>query len=162
VAADALSRVAHLMNLQAVSSVQLAWIQEVINSYVTDAQAQQMLAKLAILSPDAQGYSLDRGLSRHNDKVWIGNNAALRTKIIAAYHSSALGGHSGIAATYHRIKRHFAWKGMKQDVKSFYQAVFYLPTVQTLKYSPLRLATATAYTGGGMERFVNGFYRRLA
>jgi hypothetical protein len=78
-----------------------------------------MLAKLSILSLDAQGYSLDRGLIRHNDKVWIGNNAVLQTKIIVACHSSALGGHSGIAATYHRIKRHFAWNGMKQDVECF-------------------------------------------
>jgi len=39
VATDALPRVAHLMSLQAVSSVQPAWIQEVLNSYATDAQA---------------------------------------------------------------------------------------------------------------------------
>ena len=103
-AADALSRVAHLMSLQAVSSVQPAWIQEVLNSYTTDTQAQQLLTRLAISSLDAQGYSLDRGLIRHHGKVWIAKNAALQTKIIDACHSSALGGHSGIAATYHRLK----------------------------------------------------------
>ena len=43
VATDALSRVAHLLALQAVSSVQPAWIQEVLNSYTTDPQAQQLL-----------------------------------------------------------------------------------------------------------------------
>jgi len=43
----------------------------------------------------------------------------LQTKIIAACHSSALGGHSGIAATYSRMKKHFAWKGMKMDVENF-------------------------------------------
>ena len=53
VAADALSRVAHLMSLQAVSSVQPAWIQEVLNSYTTDPQAQQLLTRLAISSPDS-------------------------------------------------------------------------------------------------------------
>jgi len=58
-------------------------------------------------------------LIRHDGKVWIAQNAALQTKIIAACHSSALGEHSSIAATYHRLKRHFAWKGMKQDVESF-------------------------------------------
>jgi hypothetical protein len=52
VAIDALSRVAHLMAIQAVSSFQPAWIQEVLNTYATDPQAQQMLAKLAISSPD--------------------------------------------------------------------------------------------------------------
>jgi hypothetical protein len=53
VAVDALSRVAHLMAVQAVSSVQPAWIQEVLNSYTTDPQAQQLLKQLAISSPDS-------------------------------------------------------------------------------------------------------------
>jgi len=43
----------------------------------------------------------------------------LQTKIIAAYHSSALGGHSSIAATYSKMKKHFSWKGMKMDVEDF-------------------------------------------
>jgi hypothetical protein len=51
IAADALSRVGHMMALQAVSTVQPAWVQEVINSYVTDPQAQQLLQRLAISSP---------------------------------------------------------------------------------------------------------------
>ena len=56
--ADALSRVAHLFAVQVVSSVQPAWIQEVINSYATDPHAQQHLQKLALSSPDDNGYSL--------------------------------------------------------------------------------------------------------
>jgi len=43
VAADALSRVGHMMAIQAVSCVQPTWIQEVLNSYTTDSQAQQIL-----------------------------------------------------------------------------------------------------------------------
>lgn len=69
VAADALSRAAHLMALQAVSSVQPAWVQEVLNSYSTDSQAQQLLRRLAISIPNSQGYGLDKGLIRHQDKV---------------------------------------------------------------------------------------------
>jgi hypothetical protein len=40
VAADALSRVGHLMAIQGVSEVQPLWIQEVLNSYKTDSSAQ--------------------------------------------------------------------------------------------------------------------------
>lgn len=118
-AADALSRVARLMALQAVSSVQPAWIQEVINSYVTDPHSQQLLQMLAVSSPDSQGYSLHNGLIRQHDKVWIGQNSTLQTKLIVAFHSSALGGHSGIAATYYKLRKHFSWKGMRQDVESY-------------------------------------------
>jgi hypothetical protein len=107
-----------MMAVQAVSSVQPMWIQEVLNSYTTDSQAQQLLQRLSIASSDQQGYSLQQGLIWHHGKIWIGNNSALQTKIIAASHSSALGGHSGIAATYYRLKKHFAWKRMKLDVEN--------------------------------------------
>lgn len=118
-AADALSRVGHMMAIQAVSTVQPAWIQEVLNSYATDPTAQQLLQQLAISSPDQQGYSLQKGLIWHQGKIWIANNSALQTKIIAVCHSSALGGHSGITVTYTRLKQYFSWKGMRTDVEAF-------------------------------------------
>jgi hypothetical protein len=51
--------------IQAVFAVQPAWLQEVLNPYATDSQAQQLLAKLALASPDESGYSLDKGLITH-------------------------------------------------------------------------------------------------
>lgn len=118
-AADALSRVSHMLALQAMSSVQPLWIQEVANSYTTDTQGQQLLARLAVKSPDSLGYSLQQGVIRINNRIWVGNNSALQTKIIDALHSSAVGGHSGQKATYHRVKRMFVWKGLKQDVEGY-------------------------------------------
>lgn len=37
-------------------------------------------------------------------------------------HSSALRGHSGFPVTYSKMKKLFAWKGMKSSVRSFVQA----------------------------------------
>jgi hypothetical protein len=74
---------------------------------------------LAISSPDDKGFSLSRGLIRQGQKIWVGHNSALRTKLIAALHASALCGHSGILVTYQRVKKLFSWKGMKQDVDDF-------------------------------------------
>lgn len=45
-AADALSRVGHCMSLHAISEVKPLWIQEVINSYITDEEAQQLMSQL--------------------------------------------------------------------------------------------------------------------
>jgi hypothetical protein len=120
-AADALSRMVHLQALQAVSEVKPLWIQEVINSYATDSQAQEILARLAIKSPDEHGFSLNQGIIKFNNKVWIANNSALQTRVIAALHDSAIGGHSGSKATYHRVKQLFHWKGLKLDVETFVQ-----------------------------------------
>lgn len=66
-----------------------------------------MLATLCIQSPDEQGYSLPKGVIRKGSLIWVGNNSALRTKLIAALHDSVIGGHSGIDATYHRNKKLF-------------------------------------------------------
>jgi hypothetical protein len=62
--ADALSRIPTLMQIQSCPEVRPAWIQEVLNSYVTDAHAQELLAQLAISSPNDQGYTLHQGIIR--------------------------------------------------------------------------------------------------
>jgi hypothetical protein len=46
VAADALSRVGHFMQLSAVSMAQPIWIQEVLNSYEMDPLAQELLQSI--------------------------------------------------------------------------------------------------------------------
>jgi hypothetical protein len=77
------------------------------------------LAQLAVHSPNEQGYSLTQGIIRKGAQIWVGENSALRTKLIAAFHDSVLGGRSGTQATYCRIKKLFQWKGLKGDVGNF-------------------------------------------
>lgn len=118
-AADALSRVGHLLSIDALSICQPQWLQKVANSYETNKDAQDMLQRLAISSPDEHGYELRQGVIRLHDKLWIGANTALQTKLISAFHASAVGGHSGVAATYQRVKKQFTWRGLKQAVEDF-------------------------------------------
>lgn len=118
-AADSLSRVAHLMATSTVSYCRPDWAQEVINSYSTDPNAQELLAQLAILSPDSKGHSLEEGLIRYKGRLWIGNNSALQTKLISAMHSSAVGGHSGVRATYQRVRKQYYWPGIKKQVEDW-------------------------------------------
>jgi cytochrome c1 len=116
-AANALSRVGHNFALQSSSMVVPVWLQEVTNAYATDPTAQRLLQELAIVSPNEEGYSL----FRYKKKIWIATNSALQTKIISAFHASAIGGHSGIQATLQRVSKLFWWKSLKQDVTSFIQ-----------------------------------------
>jgi hypothetical protein len=118
-AVDALSRINHLFVLQAVSEVQPKWIQEVLNAYNTEDEAQKFLAALAIHSPNGMGFSLEQGIIKYHDKVWITHNSALQTKLISYFHASSIGGHSGSKATYQRLKQLLHWRGMKQDVDNF-------------------------------------------
>jgi hypothetical protein len=74
---------------------------------------------LAISSPNPAGYSLTDGVIRFYNRIWIGPNTDLQTKLISSFHASALGGHSGMQATFQRLKKLFYWQGMKPDVESF-------------------------------------------
>jgi hypothetical protein len=91
-AADALSRINPLMQIQSFSKITSLLIHEVINTYANDPHAQELLAQLAVTSPNAQGYSLHQGIIRQGEQIWIGDNSALRTKLISTFHSTALGG----------------------------------------------------------------------
>jgi hypothetical protein len=89
--ADALSRVGAMMELAVISEVQPVWIQEILNSYETDVEAQELITQLLVHSPNEQGFSLQQGIVRKGDRIWIGSNSALRTKLIASLHDSAMG-----------------------------------------------------------------------
>ena len=118
-AADSLSRAGHLLEAHAISTLQPDWVQEVSNSYVTDTVATQLLQELAIQSPNAKGYALKKGLITYKGRMYIGANLALQTKLIAAHHDTAVGGHSGIQATYHRLKQLYYWPGLKVAVENY-------------------------------------------
>jgi hypothetical protein len=114
---DALSRVG--FHFHAILAVIPVWIQEVLNSYHNDSTTTSLLQELAVVQSNDSGYSLTDGVIRYKDKIWIGQNSPLQTKLITSFHGSALGGHFGIQATYHRLKKMLYWQGMKQDVQNF-------------------------------------------
>jgi hypothetical protein len=118
--ADALSRVssAPSYDISAISVVRPLWLQEIQESYNTDPQTVKLLAELSITS--AVGlYTLQDGLIRYKQRIWVGSNLALQHKILTSLHASAIGGHSGFEVTYKRVKQLFAWFKLKQSVQNF-------------------------------------------
>ncbi|CAN6249028.1 unnamed protein product [Urochloa humidicola] len=118
--ADALSRRAHeTAQLFSLSVATPHWSLAVQEGYLDDTEASELLTKLALNGAAVPNFSLKDGLLRFKGRVWLGNNVKLRQSVLQAMHSSALGGHSGVPVTYQRLKRLFAWRGMKKDVHSF-------------------------------------------
>jgi transposase InsO family protein/ribosomal protein L21E len=62
------------------------------------------------------------GLLRYNGHIWVGTNSIAQNHILQALHSSGVGGHSGVRATYERVKNLFAWPKLKQSVQEFVAA----------------------------------------
>lgn len=120
-AADALSRRSHdgTSELAAIAVCRPAWLEAVLASYHHDDKAQQLLSRLALNSNDEEGFALQDGIIRFQNRIWIGDDAEIQNNLIRALHDSATGGHYGFHATYHRVRRLFAWKNLKTMVKQF-------------------------------------------
>lgn len=123
-AADALSRNPDPMAdpVAALSSPTPTWLERLKEGYETDPQCLQLLTELCLASPNDKGYSLVDGIIKFHGRVWVGSNQLAQQHILQALHASGIGGHSGIQATYHRVKSLFAWPKLKETVTQFVQA----------------------------------------
>lgn len=114
-AADALSRrVNNIEQAAAISICQPAWLEEIRNSYTNNPQAIKIISNLE-QCPDPKGrFSYTDGLLYFRKRIWLGGVPELQQRILATFHDSTVGGHSGFPVTYRRLRRLFAWPKMKQ------------------------------------------------
>ncbi|XP_026459349.1 uncharacterized protein LOC113360010 [Papaver somniferum] len=96
------------------------WMQEVISSYFNDSKAQHIISQLLIAPTSLQHYTYHHEVLRYKTRLYIGRCNNVRATIIQSIHASAVGGHSGIQATYMRAKAHFFWTKLKQDMSTSY------------------------------------------
>jgi hypothetical protein len=116
-AADALSR--RFASLNALSAITPTWILEVVISYSADDKTQKLVQQYLITPPEHNSdYSMQAGVLRFKGRLVLGQDKALHQRLFVALHYSALGGHSGIKATYQRMKKLFYWTGMKKDIET--------------------------------------------
>jgi hypothetical protein len=77
------------------------------------------MTKLAVDASSVLEFSLINGRLKYKNRIWVGNDHHLQLKIVTAFHSSAVSGHSGISIIYHRVKKLFALKGLKYAIQEF-------------------------------------------
>jgi len=82
---------------------------------------KQLFTELSISSTNKKGYEMKDGVIRFQGRVWMRHNSLAQQHILEVVHSSGIGRHSGITATYSRIKTLFAWPNMKQTMHTFVQ-----------------------------------------
>jgi hypothetical protein len=110
--ADALSRKEH--EVLAISSTVPDWVADIEASYYNDTQYTNITQQLAVNTEAVPNYTLHPGILRYKGRICIGTNTDLRGKILTSLHASAIGGHSGIRATYQRVHKIFHWPHLKQ------------------------------------------------
>lgn len=121
--ADALSRkpTTEISEILAISVCHPAWLDTNVQSYSKDPYTKQLVTSLSIPGYTHPDFTLVDSVLRFKRRIWVGSDPSIQHHIIHALHASALGGHSGFFATYHRVKRLFAWTNMKSQIKLFVQ-----------------------------------------
>ena len=61
----------------------------------------------------------ERGLLRHNGRLYVPNSTAMRQEIIACFHDSKLAGHFGPEKTTQLVHRTLYWPEMHADIKGY-------------------------------------------
>lgn len=116
-AADALSRRDSQAELEQITILQPAWVQELNDSYVGDPLAQEGIAECTIEPQGVSFYQYCDGILKYKGKLYVGETSGLRARIIQHIHESNIGGHSGIENTYQKICNTFYWPGLRMQVK---------------------------------------------
>lgn len=119
-AADALSRQVeedqHSMSISVPR-----WMEIIQEGYEKDEATKQLLTQLSVHSDKQGDFQLMQGIIRHNGKIWLGQHEEAKQAVLLALHSSGVGGHSGITATYNRVKTLFSWSRLKNYVQTYVQ-----------------------------------------
>jgi hypothetical protein len=83
-AVDALSRNPSHINIHsdcnATYVLQPKWLEEVVQSYDSDPCSSNNIAKLMLDSNYVPNFSLQNGLLRYKNKIWIGSDSVLQLK----------------------------------------------------------------------------------
>jgi hypothetical protein len=89
--ADALSRRDSEESLMVISSASPQWLSQLVSSYAGNAQAEQILTKLALEPDSLPHFTLTNGVIRYKQRIWLAHDTALQSQVLSALHSSSLG-----------------------------------------------------------------------
>ncbi|GAU36702.1 hypothetical protein TSUD_16140 [Trifolium subterraneum] len=113
--ADALSRVQCLV----ITVPQLDFLATFKQQLAAETEFQQFLARVISNPAEYSDFEVMNGLLFVKGKLFIPANSPLKTTLLEEFHSSTIGGHSGIHRTFGRLQENVFWEGMRKDVTQF-------------------------------------------
>lgn len=117
VVADALSRQHEIVECSHILSFPV-WKEstEVEKEVAQDSEMQKIIQDLQQGTSSWPGYSLFKEKFFYKKRLVIPAKLSLMPILLAEYHSSPSGGHSGFLLTYRRMAANLYWKGMKKQI----------------------------------------------
>lgn len=120
--ADALSRIpadSSAPLFAAISSPSCPIVAQLQDFFSSQPAGQSLIKKFNSEVALQQKFNLRAGLLYHHDRIFVPVVSGLISPILEEFHSTPVGGHSGVKATLARLSAVFYWPGMYKDVKNF-------------------------------------------
>lgn len=102
-----------------ISSFSNSLFAEIQDSCSIDLYLFQIMQTLEENPENQANYSWENNILKWKGRLVIGNNVALRQKLIELYHSSVVGGHSSVYVTTKKVIALFYWNGIDKQVREF-------------------------------------------
>ncbi|KAG8387730.1 hypothetical protein BUALT_Bualt02G0051800 [Buddleja alternifolia] len=102
--------------LYVLTTVTTDLLQKIKEGWDKDSNIQKIITKLKDDPASKPKYDWTDNVLTRKGKLVVPSDNDIKQAILSYYHSSAMGGHSGIKRTIHRIKQTLYWRGLKMDV----------------------------------------------
>jgi hypothetical protein len=122
VVADALSRITSDENpvYTALSSCTPLLLTQLREFYQKQEVGKMLITKFTSADKDTPlPFTVQQGILYYKGRMFIPEESKLRAELLQEFHSSAVGGHSGIQGTLRRLAAVFAWPNMIKDVREY-------------------------------------------
>ncbi|XP_057991233.1 transposon Ty3-I Gag-Pol polyprotein isoform X2 [Hevea brasiliensis] len=93
-----------------------AWMSNFAATYEGNVRAEELIQQFSVAVDSISGFAFKSGLLYYEGRLFVGCSTSLRSHLISLYHNSPLGGHSVVLRTSHKLKKHFHWPWLKEDV----------------------------------------------
>lgn len=148
------------MELCAVTTVTLTWIQEAKESYQNDPESQQIIQNIKGQN-SLPNFSFIDGLIRFKGRLFIGSRGNLRQQLLEAIHTDPNGGHLGVHATYERAKGVFYWKELKKAISDYVTACDICQRSKSVRTHPAGLLQPLPVPEAAWKDLTMDFIERL-
>ncbi|KAJ9550331.1 hypothetical protein OSB04_014376 [Centaurea solstitialis] len=140
-AADALSRRDDDGELCTSTVFQPIWVQgaQLVEEARSDPDLQKLIRQCQQQPGSLPGYEVRSGILYYKGRLVIPRNSKWIPELLAEFHKSATGGHSGYYRTYRRLAANIYWPGMSLTTQRFVQACDVCQRCKTSSLTPAGL-----------------------
>ena len=138
-AADALSRLPEqtTSTCMILSTPCYNFLSEIHHQLETNQEYLKLREEIERCPAKYPDFKLTDKLILQNNRIWLPQGLPIIPMLLAEYHSTPTGGHTGIVKTLARLSENFYWSGMRGDVTHFVTTCI---DCQHTKYETKRIA----------------------